>query len=366
MPSIDYLNYTIKNAVIDVLGILDLAWKCLPDEFVDKIWSASTSTRSYRQSLLTAQYEISNGKYGYKKCLYFPAVDARIYFSPCEIKKGEKIVRNMGKDAYDLQNPNRMGTFFSLSGNSFENIDSFTLEQAAAFWDKLVLCGHDFSIRRCDVAYDCDVDFSKWLRKVELKQYVTRLHKVDRILDENNRGTIYFGERSGNTFVRIYDKNLEQKIENSENPWTRFEVEFKHDNAEVAYKAFCDGDIGDYVIGAVKFVDKRCKNMARDAKVWNEQSKIIAFDAVKRVSRIRKESTLNWLETQVGDVLKTVEVVYPGYVARLLKDSDVNLKKKAKLEKQKRQMLKELYEGSPQQVVGKQPELVQQLSLLEA
>ena len=59
--------------------------------------------------------------------------------------------------------------------------------------------------------------------------YVTRAKNVKKVYSsckyDSDKGTIYFGSRTSKVFIRIYDKALEQGLDDVE--WTRVELELK-------------------------------------------------------------------------------------------------------------------------------------------
>lgn len=80
--------------------------------------------------------------------------------------------------------------------------------------------------------------------------------------------TIYLGKHTSGSYVRIYDKLAEQevhgcKIEDDLTAWTRFEVEFHHDNAAAVLAAYLDSEsdqkFGEWfarvVYDLIRFVD---------------------------------------------------------------------------------------------------------------
>ena len=55
--------------------------------------------------------------------------------------------------------------------------------------------------------------------------------------------TIYMGSRDSDTFIRVYDKKLEQEHKNISvlySSWVRWEMEIKHNNADILAKKICD------------------------------------------------------------------------------------------------------------------------------
>lgn len=97
--------------------------------------------------------------------------------------------------------------------------------------------------------------------------------------------TYYFGSRKSESFVRFYDKKIEQlqrhfndeeKREELEkiNHWVRMEFEFKDDTAIKMVNAFCDSEnyskfFSKYVNGMLRFVDRDDSNISRcTVKGW--------------------------------------------------------------------------------------------------
>lgn len=97
--------------------------------------------------------------------------------------------------------------------------------------------------------------------------------------------TVDFGSRRSNTYCRIYDKLLEQRSKNRDNPdelakleqlpsWVRVEFEFKNERAIMMVNAYCDNEdfpsvYAAYLNGVLRFVSRDDTNVSRcSVKHW--------------------------------------------------------------------------------------------------
>lgn len=152
-----------------------------------------------------------------------------------------------------------------------------------------------------------------------LQNYKTRRKKRSEIKshDTNNNKltgrTIYFGSRTSDTFLRIYDKALE---EGAKEDWTRIELEIKGDNAKIlASKIANQNSIGHTFCGILKnyinFIDRSAsKNISRcpNLEFWDD----LLLDQEKLVIAPKKEEkTLDqsyiWLLKQVSKTLAKIQ-----------------------------------------------------------
>lgn len=114
----------------------------------------------------------------------------------------------------------------------------------------------DINVTRLDIAIDTrnvqvtpPMFYRAWLAgKIE-----TSARKATRVQGKTNAGTddgytVYIGSRQSEQFLRIYDKNAEQKargaqLDNPDEKWTRIELELKGRKAKAALRAIAGSDI---------------------------------------------------------------------------------------------------------------------------
>lgn len=237
------------------------------------------------------------GKNHYHQCYYYNNI--RVYES-------------------SLNRLDDMGFCVEMSGQGCRYIEALYKEKHNKefcwymFFQKLMLCtskGCSLNINRIDFAYD---DFDGLLNLDTIEQsaknleYVSlfrdidvydnyeciewgRRQKLSRVNSEMLVGkTIYFGSRKSNCFCRFYDKLVEQKQKNRNNPevleqlgkikhWVRFEIVFKKTtaikivnamaclNSNVMFNRYLAEVINSYI----RFIDIDDSNVTRcTVKKW--------------------------------------------------------------------------------------------------
>lgn len=182
---------------------------------------------------------------------------------------------------------------------------------------------------------------SKWKTSTEL---------IQRDMEGNKTGqTINVGSRTSNTFLRIYNKALEQKIKGT---WNRMELEIKKTNAEELQKIITTDNAGTLFKGILKNYirllepNKKDKNKSRwkTRKYWDN-----LIENVEKIKLTRKaeEKTIDekkmWLEKQVGQTLAVVTLADGSvdFVYDLITDNAKKLKLKNQKILEKYELLKE-------------------------
>ena len=182
---------------------------------------------------------------------------------------------------------------------------------------------------------------SKWKTSTEL---------IQRDMEGNKIGqTINVGSRTSNTFLRIYNKALEQKIEGT---WNRVELEIKKTNAEELQKIITTDNVGTLFKGILKNYirllepNKKDKNKSRwkTRKYWDD-----LIENVEKIKLTRKaeEKTIDekkiWLEKQVGQTLAVVTLADGSvdFVYDLITDNAKKLKLKNQKILEKYELLEE-------------------------
>jgi len=106
--------------------------------------------------------------------------------------------------------------------------------------------------------------------------------------------TVYFGKRTSDTFMRIYDKAAEQGVSGT---WVRCEIVFKNENAWAMAQDMRQHGIGE----AGKMAMLRHLNAPGVA--WYDDA--LRGDSVELTPKLKPETdTIKWLKLQVAPVLK--------------------------------------------------------------
>ncbi len=197
----DWLSFTTKiHNLSEVLDLLDFR----PD------------TVRFKQE--------EKGRYFYRKSLYYDGI--HIYYDGFTVENGDQ------------------GICVEMSGKGLRNWE----EYSSADYDKLFkLIINNYSddsdkckmkLTRLDVAYD---DFEGILdlplisREAIEYNYVSRLKKCSINEDFAKRTvvglTVSHGSMSSNVYIRMYDKRLEQKVQELLKHWVRVEIQLRHENA---------------------------------------------------------------------------------------------------------------------------------------
>lgn len=138
--------------------------------------------------------------------------------------------------------------------------------------------------------------------------------------------TVNIGNRKSDTFVRFYDKKVEQEQKGKSLPenltsWVRCEFEYHEVNAMSAFNAFVDmpkDKLGGYFCGValnhIRFIDRIASNVSRcPVKRWwkaflNGATKKYSFPRVTPV-RSALAKSVRWVQRQVVAVVATFRTI---------------------------------------------------------
>lgn len=204
-----------------------------------------------------------------------------------------------------------------------------------------------YKFTRIDLAIDDHegktISFDKFLKESNAENFSSLWYKWScimekRVADGQALGrTIYYGSKSSQIFMRVYDKYLEQKKKQKKQKeaeitepvkeninWTRLEIVFREKRAELAatYIVSCD-DIGKLIRGVLKqyirFLkkpkDKKDDRKRRweTAKWWEkligavEKIKLTIKPAEKTI-----EDMKNWIEKQISPTIAAITTANEG------------------------------------------------------
>lgn len=355
MAQIHWLSYTVKHSFEDSTSLLGAIYNILPECFVELLWGDSRQER-----LKNIEYFIEKGKNGYTESILFN-YGIRILYNPFA-KLFE--VNGLTHSFTELrQEADRMGVHIIIPGSAFDRlIPAWSAEDCVALKERLKC--YDWNISRIDIAFDTDqLDFSYFYEKYCKGEFITTYRSRSQFVDKCNRGTLYFGTRKSEHFIRIYDKALEKGLDGV--VWTRLEGQYKSEYASQMFEAFILGNCSDYILGNLRFVKEVRKNMSRDSVIDDCYQRFISGKDLKRLSQVRKNKTVHWLFTQVGNSLKTLEAISPGFVNNLLQNSSVNFDLKKRLYKEREDQLLEVFSDIPDDInyIGLDKEVYEQLKI---
>lgn len=290
---IDWLQFTVQlknpyDVIIDLLGLETKLFEKLP-----------------------------KGKLGYKKQLFYNNISV----------------------LYDGNDD--MGTHVILSGQGcrFYEAESSLLDLI-----KLMkfLKG---KITRIDLALDDHsgelVQFNKILKDITSGNIVSKWKSnteiIKRDMDGNLQGqTINLGSRKSDTYLRIYNKALEQQIEGI---WNRIELEIKGSNAEQIQKILTQDNAGPIFKGILKNYMRLVKPNPKDQNKSRWISRGYWDNLMNNVDKVKlttkaEEKTIDqkkeWLSNQVGQTLAIVSLADNNnhFIEQLIVENKKNLRLK--------------------------------------
>lgn len=279
----DWLSFTTKiHSLCEVLDLLDFR----PDTVRFK--------------------EQEKGRYFYKKSLYFDGI--HIYYDGYTVKNGDQ------------------GICVEMSGKGLRNWEEYSSADYDKIFD-LILKNYSLdadkrkmNLTRLDVAYD---DFNGILdsellfRESELYHYCSRFNHMELKKDCDNRAvsglTVAHGSMKSNVYIRIYDKRLEQHVEEFLEHWVRCEIQLRQENAigfimlkTPIEKSYFDV-LNQYLRYIVPFGDDSNIRRASTAPYWlnfirSAESRSI-FNKPKNDYKI--ENLLNYVDNQLSGAIST-------------------------------------------------------------
>ena len=294
MPKLDWLQYTVKEVYFEDESFLcaESAFFSLPQFLQDDI------VLNYSGCNSEIPFELIPGVNFYRSGLQF-SNGVKVFFNPIRVSMGYNVVVS--------------GSVLSRFQLLVDDIASWYAENDGYI-----------SLSRVDIAYDCDIDFARFWDKYVAGEYVTDLRDIRSYVDSNNRGTLYFGKRSGRVMFRIYDKALEtvscakgrkekDRLRRELPVWTRVEGQFRHDAAVQALRCFFDGTIGSVFLGHLRFVDSiDVSNLSRDGVVWGPYADLLGGYSMSKILKIKnKQFNMDYFETNVVPQVKAFMRINP-------------------------------------------------------
>lgn len=168
---------------------------------------------------------------------------------------------------------------------------------------------------RIDIAIDSEtVHMDQIVASNLAGQVVSRSRPENWDYRLNGKGgqTLYLGSRNSDRFVRFYDKAKEQDLQGDQ-VWTRCEVEFKRDAAEILAAHIAKGGcLREVVLATVDFRIDDDSNKSRRTRCDWWQDWVLVLDssvsfAVKKVEKTIADA-YNWLQKQVAPTMAFVSM----------------------------------------------------------
>ena len=193
-----------------------------------------------------------------------------------------------------------------------------------------MLTHEDLSFTRIDLALDIkdnSIEFKQLLEYLNNNHVVTRFKKykyvVEKQIGEDEQQilgeTIYFGSRSSNIFVRIYDKAKQMKEEGN---WIRIEIVYKEDHANALALYIAQGKQNLGVLFSktlnnyIRFVEKSNDSNKRRWKTADFWARILEDSGRLKLSfkgeEVDPKKTADWFKTKVAPSLAFLNLYWGG------------------------------------------------------
>ena len=143
------------------------------------------------------------------------------------------------------------------------------------------------------------LDKDMYVAKFRKKDHYESYHADGSLLGE----TVYMGSRSSDMFLRVYDKQAEQKVDF---PWIRWEFEIKHDCADIVADYLLNKSVCDVMYGTlveyVRFInlDNERKSRCSIHEKWMSfvgDAKSMKYHVVKYIPTLEEKE--DWIDKQV-------------------------------------------------------------------
>ena len=193
-----------------------------------------------------------------------------------------------------------------------------------------MLTHEDLSFTRIDLALDIkdnSIEFKQLLEYLKNNHVVTRFKKykyvVEKQIGEDEQQTlgetIYFGSRSSNIFVRIYDKAKQMQVEGS---WIRIEIVYKDDHANALALYIAQGKQNLGVLFSktlnnyIRFVEKSNDSNKRRWKTADFWARILEDSGRLKLSfkgeEVDPKRTADWFKTKVAPSIAFLNLYWGG------------------------------------------------------
>ena len=198
-------------------------------------------------------------------------------------------------------------------------------------------------ITRCDFAVDDErskyFTVSDVLHRFQNNEVVTRWHAVNVDFKINHaqvteKECLYFGSMKSDCFLRIYNKTLEQMVQDNakrddfvkadrSNMWTRWEFVLRRENAHNAIVQYINGmELGKLFAGIMANYFRIVKNDGFDSnkRRWEVDSKWLEFMGAVEPLRLKVykdkkdiESAKRWVKDQISPTLAAIMQFDDGF-----------------------------------------------------
>lgn len=287
------------------------------DYFEFTIFTESVEFALSKLHLSMDEFSIRCGRNGYKSGLIHNSGKLIVLYDG-----------NEGMGCHFVFSGSCMEFFYSLVSRSFGRDGQHILNFSSASdcfrnWYEGLRKDNLIKVSRLDVAFDfftkkitVDSTRSMWM----IGQVKTNWKKFERIEKCNRFGerlgiTDYYGSRMSEVYLRVYDKFLEQGVDNSDiDSWTRFEFVMKNKLATAFLDGFFMSNMEDAYLRGLFYryfdVDDEFYKLAfEDSSIVNIT---LPDKGIKNI-----DTVLSWLKISVAPSLHTLVRVFEGDVSWL-------------------------------------------------
>ena len=230
-----------------------------------------------------------------------------------------------------------MGVNTSISGKGCRYMES----QGQDLWSLVFRLSRSdkINVTRLDLALDTDIKLIDKIRqKIDKKEYISKSRSISYICKSGAKSTrtetIYIGSRSSDLMIRIYDKAIEQGLE--EIDWERWEIVLKKEKIKQAIpllKQSISQSFKDILFTYFRPIQKIESNKSR-SKVEKWYLKFLG--QVEKISLYKDpaEKTIEdkwaWVEKQVAPTLALLSLAFDNteFLAGLALGSTERIKQK--------------------------------------
>ena len=230
-----------------------------------------------------------------------------------------------------------MGICTSISGKGCRYMES----QGIDLWSLLFRLARSarINITRLDLALDTDIKLIDKIRaNIDSKKYISKSRSISYICksgkDSTRTETIYLGSRSSDLMIRIYDKAVEQGLD--EIDWERWEIVLKKDKIMEAFpllKKNISQTFKNILYTYFRPISKIKSNKSRsEVEKWYMKF----LGEVEKVSLYREPSQKTiedkwaWVEKQVAPTLSLLALAFDNtdFLAGIALNSTDRIKQK--------------------------------------
>lgn len=180
-------------------------------------------------------WQVGISRYGYTGRYYFEGVSIHWADYGCK--------RYRGSDKEEEV----FGVLLEMSGGGCRAFETYGHGNWQKLLDYVVFNAENIVVSRFDIAYDDFtglLDMDKIYEDTCKKNFVSKTRKCYMIqsftADSEIARTVEHGTMKSDTYIRIYDKRLEQNAQEFTDHWVRNEIQLRHGNAFSAIALLCD------------------------------------------------------------------------------------------------------------------------------